>query len=73
MSAEEYFGMVINIIISITLLVLIMIFFYMIYGEKDRTASLKKRYALKISRFLWRLMIYMRRRFFNSENLFSGK
>jgi len=49
--------MIINIIISITLLVLIMIFFYIIYGEKEKTASLKKRYALKISRFLWKLMI----------------
>ena len=49
MTVEEYFGMIINILMGLTLIVLVMIFFYMIYGEKEeRQSSSTGRLAIKI-------------------------
>ena len=50
MNAGEYFEMIINILMGLTLIVLIMIFFYMIYGEKEKTPSPTKKVTLKIFR-----------------------
>jgi len=39
---EAYFGMILNILIGLTLIVLVMAFLYLIYGEREeRTASSK--------------------------------
>ena len=47
MNTGEYFGMIINMLIGLTLIVLIMIFFYMIYGEERGESSLSRKSALK--------------------------
>jgi len=39
--------MIINMLIGLTLIVLIMIFFYMIYGEERGESSLSRKSALK--------------------------
>jgi len=39
--------MIINMLIGLTLIVLIMIFFYMIYGEERGGSSLSKKTAIK--------------------------
>ena len=44
MTTEEYFGMIINILMGLTFIVLVMIFLYMIYGEKEgKSSSLTKK------------------------------
>ena len=47
LNTGEYFGMIINMLIGLTLIVLIMIFFYMIYGEERGGSSLSKKTTIK--------------------------
>ena len=42
MNVEEYFGMIINILMGLTLIVLVLIFLYMIYGEKESSSPTNK-------------------------------
>jgi len=39
LNADEYFGMIINILMGLTFVVLILIFLYMIYGEREKEPS----------------------------------
>ena len=59
MNTGEYFGMIINMLIGLTLIVLIMIFFYMIYGEERGESTLSRKTTLGhiISRLYGLLLI----------------
>jgi len=49
LTVDEYFGMIINILMGLTFIVLVLIFFYMIYGEKEEEQSSSiRRLAIKI-------------------------
>jgi len=49
LNAEEYFGMIINILMGLTLIMLVLIFLYMIYGEKEeRSSPSTRKVTLKI-------------------------
>ena len=48
---EEYFGMIINISMGLTFIVLVLIFFYMIYGKKEEESSVEK-LAVKITQII---------------------
>ena len=47
MTVEEYFGMIINISMGLTLVALMLIFLYMIYGEKEKESSSTTKKAAK--------------------------
>ena len=61
LNTGEYFGMIINMLIGLTLIVLIMIFLYMIYGEERGESSLSRKTTLShinvISRLYGLLLI----------------
>ena len=61
LNTGEYYGMIINMLIGLTLIVLIMIFFYMIYGEERGESTLSRKTVLKhinvISRLYGLLLI----------------
>jgi len=48
LSVEEYFGIIINILMGLTFIALMLIFLYMIYGEKEEKSSSTGRLAVKI-------------------------
>jgi len=49
LTTEDYFGMIINISMGLTLIALMLIFLYMIYGEKEeRSSTSTERMALRI-------------------------
>ncbi len=49
MTTEQYFGMIINILMGLTLIVFVLIFFYMVFGEKEeKTSSPVKTIAINI-------------------------
>jgi len=53
LTTEEYFGMIINILMGLTLIVLILIFFYMVYGEKEeKTPSPVRNFAINIFKII---------------------
>ena len=55
MTVEDYFGMIINISKGLTLIALMLIFLYMIYGEKkEGSPSSTEKMAVKISQSLSR-------------------
>ena len=39
MDAESYFGMIINILLGLTFIVLIFAFLYLVYGEREETSK----------------------------------
>jgi len=47
LTVEEYFGMIINISMGLTLVALMLIFLYMIYGEKEKELSSSTNKAAK--------------------------
>lgn len=42
MNVEEYFGMIISILMGLTFIALFLIFLYMIYGEKEKSIPSSK-------------------------------
>ena len=64
MTMEEYFGMIINILKGLTLIVILMIFLYMIFGERGRGGTSRSHsfliYASRISSYLmWGLYAFL--------------
>ena len=64
MTVEEYFGMIINMLMGITLIVLLMLFLYMIFGEREREkTSAVQAFALNVFRvlsdFILRLQVFL--------------
>jgi len=51
LNVEEYFSMVINILMGLTLIAFVLIFFYMVYGKKEEESSSPstRKLAVKIS------------------------